>query len=379
MLLRRFLPPATMKVQHMSKTAQYIIFYSVFQLVFFAMHLYVYLRLKKMLSPAPSGWYFAAVVLLSLSFPACTLLEKFFPNSATMLLYTAASTWLGILFLLLSTLAVLEPVRLFANINNPFAGRCVVLLVAILSIYGLVNALFIRVAEVRIPLAGLERPVRAALLSDLHVGTIHNSGFLRRVVAKTNALEPEVVFITGDFFDGTGPITKKTVRPLAGLQSPCFFVMGNHEKFFGMDRVQKLIEPTGVRVLRNEVEQYLGMQILGIDNPERENSKENVRIHSVAFDRTRPSVLLFHVPVGIDDARRAGIQVQLSGHTHAGQLVPFNLLVKLFYRYTRGLYDLDGLLLYVTSGTGTWGPPMRLGSNNEITLITFAPAGAINP
>ena len=90
------------------------------------------------------------------------------------------------------------------------------------------------------------------MLSDLHVGTIHNSGFLKRIVNKTNDLKPEVVFITGDFFDGTGPITEKTVLPLSGLQAPCFFIMGNHEKFMGMDRVQKLIETTGVRVLRND-------------------------------------------------------------------------------------------------------------------------------
>ncbi len=359
----------------MSKTAQYIIFYSVFQLVFFGMHLYVYLRLRKMFPPCASGWWWFAVIALSLSFPACTLLEKFFPNTATMLLYTLASTWLGILFLLLSTLVLLEPVRPFANINTPFFGKALIVFVAALSIYGVVNALFIRVSEVRIPLAGIERPVRAALLSDLHVGTIHNSGYLKRVVAKTNALQPDAIFITGDFFDGTGPISEHTVRPLAGLRAPCFFVMGNHEKFFGMDRVQKLIEPTGVRVLRNEVKEFSGLQIIGIDNPERENSKANERVHSIPFDRARPSVLLFHAPVGIDDARRAGVMVQLSGHTHNGQLYPFNFLAKLFYRYTRGLFDLDGLLLYVTPGTGTWGPPMRLGSSNEITLITFEEAG----
>jgi predicted MPP superfamily phosphohydrolase len=140
-----------------------------------------------------------------------------------------------------------------------------------------------------------------------------------------------------------------------------------------MDRVQGLIEPTGVRVLRNEVAEFRGLQIIGIDNPERENRKDNEQIHSVAFDQSRPNVLLYHTPVGIEDARRAGVAVQLSGHTHSGQMYPFNLLVKLFYPYTRGLYDLDGLLLYVTPGTGTWGPPMRLGSSNEITLITFGP------
>ena len=105
-------------------------------------------------------------------------------------------------------------------------GRCVMAFVAVLSIFGIVNALFIRVTEVRIPVAGLEKPVRAALLSDLHVGTIHNSGFLNRIVTKTNNLQPDVVFITGDFFDGTGPITEKTVLPLKRPAGPVFFCHG---------------------------------------------------------------------------------------------------------------------------------------------------------
>jgi uncharacterized protein len=362
-----------------SKTAQYIAFYSVSLFVFFGMHLYVYLRLKKMFSPAPSYWYLTAVIVFALSFPVCTLLEKFFPSTLTMLLYTVAASWLGVLFLFLSTLVMLEPVRPFVHINTPLVGRCVVAFVAVLSIFGLINAMFVRVTEVTLPVAGLEKSMRAVLLSDLHVGTIHNSGFLKRIVNTTNNLQPDVVFITGDFFDGTGPITEKTVLPLSGLQAPSFFVMGNHEKFFGMDRVQGLIEPTGVRVLRNTVVQFRDLQIIGIDNPERENRKDNEQIHTVAFDRSRPNVLLYHTPVGIEDARRAGVSVQLSGHTHNGQLYPFNFLVKLFYPYTRGLYNIDGLLLYVTPGTGTWGPPMRIGSSNEITLITFLPAGTGQP
>ena len=119
----------------MSKTAQYITFYSVFLFVFFGMHLYVYAAVEENVFPAPpSYWYFTAVLLLALSFPVCTLLEKFFPSTFTMLLYTVAASWLGVLFLLLSTLALLEPTRPFVNINTPLVGRCVVVFVAALSL-----------------------------------------------------------------------------------------------------------------------------------------------------------------------------------------------------------------------------------------------------
>jgi predicted MPP superfamily phosphohydrolase len=105
----------------------------------------------------------------------------------------------------------------------------------------------------------------------------------------------------------------------------------------------------------------------------RDGEKGNPMVGTLPIDRTRPSILMFHVPVGIEDAVKAGIHLQLSGHTHNGQLFPFTLFAKMLYGHVRGLYTINGMRLYVSPGTGTWGPPMRIGSSNEITLIHLVP------
>jgi len=358
----------------MNRTLQYLIFYGVFFAVLYGMHLYTYWRLNRLVCFASPRAVLVVISLLALLFPVSSLCEKFMPGAASMLLYTLASIWLGFAFLLFSMLLVGEPLRLIAPVQPKTVGLLIVGAAALLSVYGLVNALFPVVREVTVPLRGLARPVRVAQLSDIHVGTIHNSGYLRRIVDKTNALQPDMVLITGDLFDGIGPVNAHTVAPLRELRAPAFFVIGNHERYDGVDKVSRVLKDTGVRILRNEVVVRNGLQLVGIDYPEREGIKENTVVRTIAFDKTRPSLLLFHAPHGLEDAARAGISLQVSGHTHNGQLFPFTLLTRLFFRHVHGLHRVADMYLYVSAGTGTWGPPMRIGSQSEITLLSLVPA-----
>ncbi len=355
----------------MSRALPYLIFYSIFFVVLFGVHLYVFLRLKSLLNIQQSALLYGILIALSLSFPLFSLLEKFFPNTLSMILYAAASTWMGVVFLLFSLLLVCEPVRLFVKLPAPAAGITVICIAAVLSVYALYNALFITVKAVDIPMPHLNQPLKLVLLSDIHVGTIHNAGYLNKIVSQTNALNPDMVLITGDLFDGTGPVSKHTVEPLQNFNAKTFFTIGNHERYDGVDRVMNVLADTGVHILKNEVTEYKGIQIVGVDFYEREGRKDNPVLHELPIDTSRPSVLLYHPPVGIEDALKAGINLQLSGHTHNGQLFPFTLLVKLFYQYVCGLYQIEQMYLYVSPGTGTWGPPMRLGSQSEITLINL--------
>ena len=350
---------------------QYLAFYGVFSLVLYGMHLYVYFRLNSMLAFSHPKTMFLLFTLLAFSFPAFSLLEKFSPGMLSMLLYAGASTWLGVVFLLFSALIIYEPLRLFITVNSRTAGFAILLTAGLLSAYGLVNAFFIDIKSVEIPVPNLGQPLRIVQLSDIHVGTIHNSGYLSRIVEKTNALQPDMVMITGDLFDGIGPVTAHTVEPLKKLQAKAFFVIGNHERYDGLAKVSGVLEATGVVLLRNQVVEYKGIQIAGVDFPEREGAKDNPVVRTLPIDRSKPSLLLFHAPFGLEDAAGAGINVQLSGHTHNGQIFPFSLLAKIFYPRVCGLYRIDSMSLYVSPGTGTWGPPMRLGSRSEITLISL--------
>jgi predicted MPP superfamily phosphohydrolase len=357
----------------MSRTFQYITFYGIFFIVFFGMHLYVYLRLKKLFVFPHPMIFFCAIILLALSFPVFSLLEKFFANTFTMILYTMASVWLGILFLMLSALVVYEPVRLILRVDSKITGIVIVSIVLMVSVYAIINAMFIKVKTVDIPLPNLDRPLKAALLSDIHVGTIHNSGYLKKIVDKTNALNPDMVLITGDLFDGLGSVNRQTVEPLNNLKARTFFTIGNHEVYYGPDRVEDVLASTNVVLLRNEVTEYKGIQIVGVDNPLRENQKDNPVLQELIINRAVPSVLMYHPPSGLEDALQAGINLQVSGHTHSGQLFPFTLLTKLYFPRTKGLHRTGNMYLYISSGTGTWGPPMRLGSGSEITLINLVP------
>jgi uncharacterized protein len=357
----------------MSRTAQYLVFYGIFCLVMLGMHVYVYLRLKKLFDAHFSWGQLALVALLAAAFPLCTLLEKFIANQLTMVCYALASVWLGIAFLLFSFLVLYEPVRLIFKTDSRAAGWILVGLVGVCVLYGLVNALVIRVKEVTLPMRGIEQAVRVVHLSDIHVGTIHNAGYLARIVGKVNALNPDFICITGDMFDGIGPVTAHTVASLKNLRAPAFFVTGNHEKYAGIENVTSILRDTGLRILRNEVIEILGIQVAGVDYPERENQKENPVVGTLGINPGRPCVLLYHAPVGLEDALQAGVDLQLSGHTHAGQMFPFNWLTRIVYPHMHGLYRIDTLYLYVSPGTGTWGPPMRIGSRSEITLIALQP------
>ena len=352
---------------------QYIAFYSVFFAILWGMHLYVGLRLGRFFGFQNTWALVAACTILALTFPVFSLLEKSNPTTASMILYNAASIWLGVVFLLLSILLVYEALRLFVPLQPKTAAFLIVRIAVLLSVYGLINALFITVKTIDIPMPNLKNPLRIVQLSDIHVGTIHNSGFLNRIVDTTNALAPDLVLITGDLFDGIGPVNRQTIEPLTKLMAKTYFVIGNHERYDDIEKIQSILPATGVEILRNRIADFRGVQIVGIDAPMRDGEKGNQVVGTLPIDRNRPSLLMYHVPVGIDEAVKAGINLQLSGHTHNGQLFPFTLFAKMLYPQVKGLYTINGMRLYVSPGTGTWGPPMRIGSSNEITLINLVP------
>lgn len=362
----------------MNRVVAYLVFYGIFFLVLFGMHFYVYFRLNTFFVFQKPKLVLGFFAFLALLFPVSSLFEKFYPNGVTTLIYTFASVWMGVLFLLLCSFFFYEPIGFIFRLRTPAAGKVILATVAAISLYALVNGMMVRVKRVDIPFPKIAKPVTLAHLSDIHVGTIHNSGYLKRIVEKTNRLDPDMVMITGDFFDGLGPVNEHTVAPLTRLQARTYFVMGNHEKYEDMDKVGRILAHTGITVLRNSVDVHQGIQIVGIDYPEKEGQKDNPVLKEIFLDPARPSILLYHVPAGLSDAAAAGIDLQLSGHTHNGQIFPFNYLARLFYPKVKGLYRIGDMSLYVSPGTGTWGPPMRLGSSNEITLITLVPTAGGN-
>jgi predicted MPP superfamily phosphohydrolase len=245
-----------------------------------------------------------------------------------------------------------------------FGGALVTLL------YSVFRALSPSVVTVQLPSSKLQRPLRFVQISDVHIGS-RSSRFLEHVVEKVNALDPEFLCITGDFIDASG-IEEEDLRALTRLVGPVYFSIGNHEKYEDLEDIVRRLTNLGVQVLRNADVHQEHLQVIGIDDMEdhgqvaRELAAMDIHDHKFVL-------LLYHRPRGHADAARAGVDLMLSGHTHNGQIVPFNLLVNRVFEQAAGLFRHGDSHLYVNSGTGTWGPIMRLGTRSEITLFEVSP------
>jgi len=323
----------------------------------------------------------------------------------------AAMTWMGVAFLLLTSLVVVDLLRLAAGWTSSLADwvrhapeapadperRLLVARAvaggAVLAAGG-ATAFSIHTAladpeihEVPVRLARLPRQLSGlsiAQISDLHIGRTIGEREVRRVVAETNALRPDVVALTGDFVDGSVRMLEAAVAPLAALQSRfgVFFVTGNHEYYSGAPAWVAHLRRLGIRVLRNErVEIGDGVasfDLAGIDDWRSAGMAPghgpDLAAALAGRDPDRSLVLLAHQPRGVEEAARAGVELQVSGHTHGGQIFPFTLATALVYPYLHGLYPVpeNGSQIFVSRGTGFWGPPMRLGSPPEIAHIVLA-------
>jgi hypothetical protein len=195
-----------------------------------------------------------------------------------------------------------------------------------------------------------------------------------------NALTPDVVAITGDLVDGSVEALREHVAPLAKLKAAhgVFFVTGNHEYYSGVDEWLDELRRLGIRVLRNESVTLsrgaAAVELAGIDDHASgrfPGHGPDLRRALKDRDPRRPVVLLAHQPVAVHEAAAFDVDLQLSGHTHGGQLWPWGYLVRLQQKYLNGLYRIGNTLLYVSCGTGYWGPPMRLGAPAEITELTL--------
>jgi predicted MPP superfamily phosphohydrolase len=240
------------------------------------------------------------------------------------------------------------------------------------------NAGWTRVTRTTVKLANLPeawRGRKAALISDVHLGHVRNGNFLRRMVAKILKEEPDLIFIAGDLFDGTAIDAGQATQPLQQLTAPhgVYFVAGNHEQFGDDSKYLRAVAKAGVRVLSNEKVEVEGLQIIGVPyrNATQDGHLASV-LRGVQLDRDRASILLIHAPDHPATAEAAGVSLQLSGHTHLGQFVPWSWMARRMYRqFVYGLSRIGKMQIFTSSGAGTWGPPLRLGSNPEIVVLQF--------
>ncbi len=266
-------------------------------------------------------------------------------------------------------------------VNGPALGWGAIAVAVLVSGYGFWNATHPRVEMLTVRMKDLPPEWHGktiAQISDLHLGFSVGRSFADKVISMVNAQNPSAVVITGDLFDGADAQLGGLAEALNRLNPPMgvYFITGNHETYVGVARAEEALRGTPVRILNDEMALAGGLQIVGVSYPDRGEAKDvGAAIRNVrGFDPGKASVLLYHSPVQIPGIKASGVRLQLSGHTHRGQLFPFQFITDAVYgKYDHGLTVEDGFTIYTSPGTGTWGPRMRTSSRSEVALIRLEP------
>jgi hypothetical protein len=381
------------------------VFFAVITLVVGGIHYYLWSRLVR--SPDLGAvWQRRGAILfvfLALLTPLGMMAGQVLPKRIASIAAWTAYGWMGVSVLLLFLLLGSELVRVVIHGYNAVSSapadperrlaisRGIAGIVSFAALgaagTGTVSALGqVAWRNVKVPLRRLSPSMsgfRIAQLTDLHIGPTLGKGWLSEVVKHTNAANPDLIVITGDLVDGSVEALRAETAPLADLKAKhgVFFVTGNHEYYSGADEWIAELTRLGIKVLRNEhvaIGGPDGFDLAGVDDW---SSKRFGNGHGpdlekalAGRDPSRELVLLAHQPKQIHEAAAKGVGLQLSGHTHGGQIFPWGLFVRLDQPFVQGLDRLDDTMIYVSRGTGFWGPPMRVGAPSEISLLELTRA-----
>ncbi len=278
--------------------------------------------------------------------------------------------WMGISFIFATLVLLAEPFRLLWPGNDRLFAQIIAFTGGTLSLGAIGFSHHLSIRHFDIHSRKVSRNYRIGQISDVHIGS-RQSGYLQRIVNKLNALALDYVVITGDLIDSSA-VDYAALEPLRSLSAKTFFTIGNHERYADLEKILDIADRLGMVTLRQDSVSEEELHFIGIDDSD---DPDQVATHlpGITRDASKFTILLYHRPVGWEAAIRHGVDLKLSGHTHNGQIFPFNYVVKQQFKRICGMYRQGNSRLYVSSGTGTWGPLMRLGSTNEISVFEIKP------
>ena len=376
-----------------------ILFLLSFFLLYGGIHLFFYVRLKAAFQMTP--WVQAAVVLcllvLLISPRLVRLFERQGSEGAACFMSYLGYSWMGVIFLFFVASLCLDCYRLAVllssrigclDLNHLYPSALILFLAPLLisvsvNIYGYFEALNIRTEQIVIKTAKIPKnteKLRIVQISDVHVGMIVREGRLERMMEVVKKAAPDILVSTGDLVDGQIDNIHGSLSLLKGVQAKYgkYAVTGNHEFYAGLDQALDFTRKAGFTVLRGEGINVAGLiNIAGVDDPAGKRTGQYRGIPETKMLAGLPgktyTLLLKHQPL-IDQEALGDFDLQLSGHTHKGQIFPFSMVTGLVFPLQGGSFNLpEGSRLYVSRGTGTWGPPMRFLSPPEITIIDLIP------
>jgi hypothetical protein len=375
-----------------------VIFIAVALAIYALFNFYVARRGFQALAAVPTARtvFLVLYILFAASYPAGRILRGLAENVSTVWPDNIGAIHMVVMLYGLMAVVFIDLVRL-VNAVLPFLpktvtagpGRTGVVLfiavagaIAITIVGGAWNATRLRVVELEVHMprrAGSTDRLTAVLAADLHLGSIIGSSRLARIVQGINALEPDVVFFCGDIVDETirPPQEVRLSAVMRTLRAPlgAFVVPGNHETFAGLDRTLACYRGCGLTVLQERAVRVAGAFVLmGRRDPSSlRRGEKRLPIREIlareGIDDSLPVILLDHQPAHLEEAEAAGVSLELSGHTHAGQIFPLDIVNRRVWELNWGSLTKGQTQYYVTSGVGTWGPPVRVGSVPEIVRI----------
>ncbi len=375
-----------------------ILFLFVFSLMIFSAHFYLWLRLIYNVIPMGTARYIGTVVLilLGLSTILGLVLSHFLPLKRQEPLAYVAYTWMGMALFLTLTLLIIDIISLAINHLTPLniasytywpllRATLSLLITTVLSAIGINRAVGEpEIVKYDVHLANLPKEFDGftiVQLSDLHVAAVLEHNWLKKRVADTMALKPDLIAITGDLTDGMPKLVQNELLPLKELKAPfgTYFVTGNHEYISDAVGWVNFLPQVGLRVLRNEhlplTKDGATIYLAGVDDHDSAGRApghgQDVSRATAGIPLGATIICLAHQPKTVEEAKNYGVSLLLAGHTHGGQLWPWTIMVKKAQKYFKGLYRVGNTQLIVSQGTGFWGPPMRIGSQSEILLITL--------
>jgi predicted MPP superfamily phosphohydrolase len=291
--------------------------------------------------------------------------------------------WLGlsvylfifaILYAVILLIAKISPI----TINTHIVGLIFIISAVVVSIYGIINARFIDIKEVSVQLDNIPdiwKDRKVLFISDIHFGAIYGANYSNKIADIIKETKPDILFIGGDLFDGGKVDWESVLAPISDIRPALgiYFVTGNHEEFRDHNFFVEKIEKAGIKVLKNEMIEIDGLQIVGVydrDSIKREIFENILKGLSIKSDM--PAILLKHQPSGLDIAEKYGIDLQISGHTHRAQMWPLNIFPYIIFKgYSYGLLPFGSMQVLNSSGASTWGPPMRVGSRSEVVVVSL--------
>jgi len=362
---------------------------AVFAAIYGGLHFYLYRKLRVVF---PSH---RRAVISALAILGCSLFvtEIFAHNNFSGVIVVPLSwltfIWMGLVFLFFVLSAPLDLVQKVAEIAganvkavlaSPARTIAVAVVVIILAVYGYIAAQQINVVRISLESAKVNNTIRIVQIADLHLGYLSREQHITSIVDIVNALEPDVIVSTGDLVDMQIDHLQELVAQMQRLHAKWgkYAVYGNHEFLAGLAAARDFTERAGFLLLSDTgVTLQSVLNIVGVDDQSIERQKKSTKVDEARllgqFDNGLFTLLLKHQPV-VEQSSIGHFDLQLSGHTHAGQIFPFGLLTWAFYRVPQGFSTVDDAAwIYVSRGTGTWGPPMRIMAPPEITFIEIQP------